>query len=242
MKDIFILGISVIIVTLFTSCNSKEIEMPIGFTSSATIVDNSPEGYYCYFKNSESYLISQDGSLKGIERGCFGFTFDKDEWNKYASVDWTKLNPRINSREIYPIIKPISEKEIIESDILEIGDLSIPKHMSISPDGFGYLDISGNFNIFNNMDAQVSPCKLYIVYNPNLQSSDSLQLQFYCIPDIPNEWHNTSFISSRVACDISSLSHLQEWNDSVTIALNVTEEITLYSKIAKSGFSKPTKR
>ena len=64
---------------------------------------------------------------------------------------------------------------------------------------------------------------IVISYDQALQNPDTLLLQLYYNPNIPENWTNIKTDYGSVSCDISNLATLQNWNDSVTIVVKEAE-------------------
>ena len=80
---------------------------------------------------------------------------------------------------------------------------------------------------------------IVISHDPALQNPDTLLLQLYYNPNIPENWTNTKTDYGSVSCDISNLATLQNWNDSVTIVVKTGDNSKLLRKISKADFIKP---
>ncbi len=80
---------------------------------------------------------------------------------------------------------------------------------------------------------------IVISHDQALQNPDTLLLQLYYNPNIPENWTNTKTDYGSVSCDISNLATLQNWNDSVTIVVKTGDNSKLLRKISKADFIKP---
>lgn len=80
---------------------------------------------------------------------------------------------------------------------------------------------------------------IVISYDQALQNPDTLLLQLYYNPNIPENWTNIKTDYGSVSCDISNLATLQNWNDSVTIVVKTGDNSKLLRKISKADFIKP---
>lgn len=241
MKNNFIFCAAMLATLLMTSCNNNEIEMPTGFLENATIVKQSPEIYHCYFDNSENYFVSNSKVLEGVERGYFSFLLDKDEWKEHSTGDWSNITANVSPINVFPIITPMSKEEAEKKGILASENLQVPKNLGIGSAGHGYLDFWGYFDAINLKDSSKNQGKLFIVFDPKEQSADSLFLNIYFNSNILKESEFSSAPSSINSCDISVLSSLQEWNDSVAVVIRTPKEDKFCKNISKKSFLRPMK-
>lgn len=226
----------------FISCDNEINNDNIGFMTTATITGDSNSGYHCYL-DIGGLVISHNQELEGVERGYFSVWVNKEDWNVASKNDpWYIENAYVSpytTDGIYKVIHPIQIDEAETKYNTYKGDNSIPNLFLLSQICGGYLDLSGGFSLVNLQNVEYLPALLDIGYNPAEQTPDSLKLQLYYHQPNPDEWTSTCFHYNTISCDISSLSTLAQWNDSVTIAVKAGDKKYYYRKISKNDFLKP---
>lgn len=219
----------------FIGCEEKDDSR--GFMSTATIVGDSINGYYCYL-NGGGLVISHDRWLAGIERGYFAFNYVEGDWTAANNVMYIN-NAHVLPYSIYEVIHPISIEEARAKHITDEDNCQIPPLFSLNYGCFGYFDLNTGLSIVNLISGEKVPVELNMVYDPAKQTSDTLKLQLCYNPQIPDKWSKTSVDYSSASCDISSFATLRQWSDSVTIVVEVGDEKKHITKISKNDFFKP---
>ena len=231
-----ILALSMSLIAL-TSCNNDNDDNFRAFMSTATITGDSINGYFCYLDGG-GLVISYDQSLKGIERGYFNFNYTENDWT--TSPDGMKYinNAQVGAWSVYDVICPIDKNTFERTDDADKYNHQIPSLIGMSAGYRGYFDLNLGITTLNATNEKVR-ATLKLVYDPAEQNPDTLHLQLYYNPNIPDNWTNTKTDYGTVSCDISDLATLQAWHDSVTIVVNVDDKTKPWTKISKADFIKP---
>ncbi|MEG2151382.1 MAG: hypothetical protein RRY36_09205 [Bacteroidaceae bacterium] len=221
-----------------TCCNNKDDDLGFrGFMSTATIVGDSINGYYCYLDGG-GLAISHDQRLAGIERGYFAFHYTEEDWRSADNAMYIN-NASVFPNSVYNVIRPISKEEADNKHITDKDSCMVPKHLSLDHGHRGYFDLHTALSVGNLIDGKKVFAKMNIVYDPVKQSSDTLLLQLSYNLNIPDKWSNIGFDYGSVSCDISSLATKKLWSDSVTIVVKAGDEKIHTTKINKNDFLKP---
>lgn len=205
-----------------------------GFMSEATVTGDSVNGYHCYLDGG-GLVVSYDRRLDGIERGYFAF--------QYRAEDWISKEDSLYIRDavafpysVYEVIHPVS-KEKAEADYLTDSDnCQNPPQLSINGGCRGYFDLSTGIRIVNSKTGEKAPVEMNLIYDTAKQTADTLRLQLYYCPNIPDTWTDPYFEYGSVSCDISDLSALEAWNDSVVVMVEVGDGQTHAVAISKEDF------
>ena len=222
------------------SCDNKD-DGSRSFMSTATIIGDSTNGYYCYLDGG-GLAISYDQRLAGVERGYFAFNYMEGDWSINADKTWYIDNAHISPFSVYNVIRPISIEEAESKHITDKDSCLIPPLLSLSRAYRGYFDLNTGLSIVNLIDLDKVFAKLNIVYDPAKQTPDTLLLQFCYNQHTPEKWLKTSIDYGSVSCDISSLATLEQWSDSVTIVLEAGDEKEHFTKISRNDFFKPNQK
>lgn len=234
------LGVLLISVSpfFFISCDDNEDDGSRGFMTVVTIMGDSKNGYYCY-QDGGGLAISYDANLDSIERGYVCIYYTENDWTTSADGIQYIDHAHIWAWVVYDVIHPVSKEEAESKHITDNDSLPLPSRLSIGRAYRGYFDL--NFaGITVNMDnSKEVHAKVNLVYDPVKQTADTLRLQLYYNPGIPVDWLNTSNSYCSMSCDISSLTSLQQWRDSVTIVINTVDGKEYLTSISKDDFLKP---
>ncbi|MDO5570626.1 MAG: hypothetical protein Q4F97_04075 [Bacteroidales bacterium] len=239
----YIIKSLVIIVSLLfsLSCTNIEDDGSRGFYSKATVIGDSENGYYC-FLNHGGYVFTRDSNLKGVERGYFSFSYSESDWAQTPQgvkyIDNAHVQP-FNKYCIYRVTNPISVDNENSQLVINNNKNVIPELWGLS--GYcGYVDLNMNIAAFNQISGEEVNADINLIYNPDKQNNDTLLFQLYCNPNVPSNWNKVSNTYGDISCDISSLSDLKQWKDSVVIVVE-TEDMKRHStKISKQDFYKPS--
>ena len=184
-------------------------------------------------------VISHDQNLVEAERGYFSFYYNEDDWESSINGEIFINNAHVVTWSKYDIIHPINKEEANNANIAE--NCQLPSLLSVGYGYCGYFDLHAGFSTFNSITGEIIQGKISLVYDPLEQTQDSLKLQLYYDPNIPEDWSKTLVDYRTVSCDISSLANLQQWKDSVTIIVKSGDKEKHRTKISKNDFLKPDK-
>lgn len=232
------------IITLFiglaigSSCHDNKDDGSRGFMCVATVIGDTTHGYY-YYLDGGGLVISHDQNLVEAERGYFSFYYNEDDWESSTSGEIFINNAHVVTWSKYDIIHPINKEEANNANIAE--NCQLPSLLSVGYGYRGYFDLHAGFSTFNSITGEIIQGKITLVYDPLEQTQDSLKLQLYYDPNIPEDWSKTLVDYRTVSCDISSLANLQQWKDSVTIIVKSGDKEKHRTKISKNDFLKPDK-
>lgn len=233
-----------VIITLFiclvigSSCNDNKDDGSRGFMSTATIIGDTTNGFYCYLDGGE-LVISYDKNLADAERGYFSFYYNEEDWETSTNGEKFINNAHVVTWSKYEVIHPISQEEANDTNVAE--NCQLPSLLGIGYGYRGYFDLHAGFSTFNSITGEKIQGKISLVYDPQEQTQDSLKLQLYYNPNTPDDWSKTQTDYETVSCDISSLVNLQQWKDSVTIVVKSGDKEKHHTKISKNDFLKPGK-
>lgn len=231
-----ILTLSMSLIAL-TSCNHDNDDNFRAFMSTATITGDSINGYYCYL-DVGGIVISYDQALKGIERGYFSFNYTENDWATLPDGSKYINNAHVGAWAVYDVIHPIDKTTFELNHLTDKDKHQIPSLISLSNGFRGYFDLNLGIATLNGVNDK-APVTIELVYDQALQNPDTLLLQLYYNPNIPENWTNTKTDYGSVSCDISNLATLENWNDSVTIVVKTGDNSKLLRKISKADFIKP---
>lgn len=227
----------------FASCHmGPEDDGSRGFADVATIVGNAETGYYCYLGHHGGLAISYSTELADKERGYFNFSYMESDWATSASGIKYIDNVHVRAIEAYDVFYPITQEAAESAHITDKERCTVPELLRISRISGGYMDLSAGFATFNHESGKVSNGEVNLVYSLDKQEADTLRLQLCYNPSIPNGWTKTSTNYRTVSCDISALSSLLSWKDSLTLVIEDGSKEKQARKISKNDFQKPEGR
>lgn len=224
-----------------TSCGDLTLkdDNNLGFATIATIVGDAENGFYCYGEAHASFIISYEPRLAGIERGYFDFIYKKEDYktlpNGKAYIDNAHLYPIT----LYDIIRPLSQEEAEDKRITDKTYWTALPRLEAHYIEYGYMELGGQLATFNDETGEKQSGEVNVVYDPTQQDADTLRLQVYYHPVVPEGWKKTSTAYNQVSCDLSSLASLREWNDSLTVLIDYGSEKECRFKASKNDFRKP---
>ena len=191
-----------------------------GFANVATIVGDAENGFYCYQRHYADLVVSHSKELAGKERGYFNFYYTEDDWT--TSTNGMKYidNAQVYTIEAYETVHPLTQEEADAGHITGNENCTIPQSLSIDYASYGYVDLQAGFSTFNHINGEIHNGEVNLVYDATKQEPDTLRLQLCYNPRIPDGWTKTSHHFRTVSCDISSLSSLQQWSDSLTLVID----------------------
>ena len=187
-----------------------------GFANVATIVGDAENGFYCYQRHYAGLVVSHSKELAGKERGYFNFYYTEDD--RTTSTNGMKYidNAQVYTIEAYETVHPLTREEADAGHITGNENCAIPQSLSIDYASYGYVDLQAGFSTFNHINGEIHDGEVNLVYDATKQEPDTLRLQLCYNPRIPDGWTKTSHHFRTVSCDISSLSSLQQWSDSLS--------------------------
>lgn len=224
----------------FISCDNED-DGSRGFSSEATIIGDSINGYYCYLDGG-GLVISHDRWLADIERGYFAFNYMEEDWRTTADNVMYIDNAHVLPYLIYDVIYPISIEEAEGKHITDKDSCFVPPLLSLDYGYRGYFDLNTGLSVVNLVNGEKVFAQLNMVYDATKQTPDTLLLQFCYNPHLPDRWSNASIDYGKVSCDISSFATLKQWSDSVTIVVEAGDEKRHLTKIGRSDFFKPDRK
>jgi hypothetical protein len=209
-----------------------------GFADVATIAGNPEDGYYCYLGHG-GLAISYSAELADKERGYFSFSYMESDWTTSANGIKYIDNVRVHAIEAYDVIHPLSQEEAAAGHITDKENCAIPRSLTVGYASAGYVDLSAGFATFNDISGESHNGEVNLVYDVAKQEPDTLRLQLCYNPRIPDGWTKTNSSHRTVSCDISSLSSLAQWNDSLTLVIDDGSEKKQLIKMSRNDFQKP---
>lgn len=225
---------------VYTSCTSIEDDGSRAFANVATIVGDAENGYHCYQNHYAGLVISHSEELAGKERGYFNFYYKEDDWTTSASGMKYIDNAHVHAIKAYEVVRPITRKEADAGHITDKKNCAILHRLAIDYASYGYVDLHAAFSTFNMESGESHDGEVNIVYDAAMQEPDTLRLQLCYNPRIPEGWTKTSRSDRTVSCDISSLSSLRQWSDSLTLVIDDGSEEKHWIKMSKNDFRKPS--
>lgn len=237
MKAMNLLLLSICTIGII-GCDKEKDDGSRAFSDIATITGDSINGYFCYL-NSGGLAVSHDRWLASIERGYFSFHYTEGDWATTTGQITYIDNARVFPISVHQVLRPISPEEAESRHITDPDSCSVPELLSIERGYRGYFIFNTGLSVVNRVNVEKIPIRMNMVYDPAKQTPDTLRLQFYYQPRIPDDWSQTSFDYDAASCDISSLATLEQWSDSVTIIVEAGDEMQHRTKISKQDFLKP---
>ena len=207
-----------------------------GFMSEATVTGDSIDGYYCYLDGG-GLVVSFDRRLADIERGYFSFLYNETDWTTDNDMIYIR-NASVVPYAIYDVIHPLSLEEAENDPDIDLNGSHTAPQLSLNGGCRGYFDLNTGLRIVNSGTGEQIPVKIHLIYNPAEQTRDTLRLQLCYHPDIPDTWSDTYMEYGSISCDISSLTSLVPWNDSVTIVVETADKHKHTTTIDKNDFVK----
>ena len=211
-----------------------------GFANVATIVGDAENGFYCYQRHYAGLVVSHSKELAGKERGYFNFYYTEDDWT--TSTNGMKYidNAQVYTIEAYETVHPLTQEEADAGHITGNENCTIPQSLSIDYASYGYVDLQAGFSTFNHINGEIHNGEVNLVYDATKQEPDTLRLQLCYNPRIPDGWTKTSHHFRTVSCDISSLSSLQQWSDSLTLVIDDGSKKKHLRRMSRNDFLKPS--
>lgn len=207
------------------------------FVSKATVIGDGENGYYCY--SDVLPAIACSDAFAGIERGYFTFTYTESDWTTAPDGKMYIAHVHAYPIDVYDIIHPLSAAEAEKGELIDKERCTVPERLTVDHAANGYVDLSSQFSTFNQESGAYSHGDVRIVYDPALQEPDTLRLQLYYIPSLPDGWTKTSSDYRTVSCDLSSLASLCQWNDSLTLVVDDGDQKKHCRRMSKKNFQKP---
>ncbi len=233
-------GICILVGMLaYTSCTIMEDDGSRAFANVATIVGDAENGYYCYQRHYSGLVISHSEELAGKERGYFNFYYKEDDWTTSANGMEYIDNAHVHTIEAYEVIHPVTRKEADAGHITDKKNCTALHRLAIDYASYGYVDLRAAFSTFNMESGESCDGEVNLVYDAALQEPDTLRLQLCYNPRIPESWTKTDGSNRTVSCDISSLSSLQQWSDSLTLVIDDGSGNKYLIEMSKNDFLKP---
>lgn len=211
-----------------------------GFANVATIVGDAENGFYCYQRHYAGLVVSHSKELAGKERGYFNFYYTEDDWT--TSTNGMKYidNAQVYTIEAYETVHPLTQEEADAGHITGNENCTIPQSLSIDYASYGYVDLQAGFSTFNHINGEIHNGEVNLVYDATKQEPDTLRLQLCYNPRSPDGWTKTSHHFRTVSCDISSLSSLQQWSDSLTLVIDDGSKKKHLRRMSRNDFLKPS--
>lgn len=209
-----------------------------GFMSTATVVGNAVDGYYCYLDGG-GLVISHSHELDGVERGYLAFQYSEGDWVTSSEKGTYIQNAIVYPYSIYNVVRPININDEKSKPIIESAYNVKPPLFTVGNGYRGYFGMNTGLSIVNILNGDKVPASINAIYDPARQTPDSLFLRLYYSMKKPVDWTNTGFEYGALSCDISSLKNLQQWKDSVVVTVDVADGLKHTIKISRNDFLKP---
>lgn len=225
----------------YTSCTDIEDDGSRAFADVATIVGDPESGYYCYLGHHGGLAVSYSAELAGKERGYFTFSYMESDWAISADGVWYIENAHVRAIDTYDVIHPLTLEEAASGHITDKELCTVPESLTVGYVSGGYVDLSAGFATFNRESGESNNGEVNLVYDPAKQEPDTLRLQLCYNPRIPGGWTKTDSNPRTVSCDLSSLSSLLQWSDSLTLVVDDGSKEKHLREMSKNDFLKPAK-
>lgn len=189
-----------------------------------TVVGNDNDGYYLFSDLAPQATICYGKGLDKYERAYCNVYFKEE--NRFFSDRTPGFilidNARIEIITAYNVIRPISKEEAERHHITYTDSCSVAPSFSLNHSigaSNGYFDFEtpATLSYAHPTYNEYIPIPMDMIYDPERQSPDTLRLELNYRPRIPEGWTTDwKYEDETSSCDISALSDLQQWNDSLS--------------------------